>query len=104
MKKILITLCFVFICSCDAPQQAKDIVRDKHAQFYVWMERVNNPDATKRPTQDQNEQMLRAVLKDYESLDKLLNNWKENTAMKEVQLQELKDVLKKYEDIKMVKK
>lgn len=85
MRKLLFATILLFCVSgCDAPQEAKDLVRDKHAQLYVYVERLQSTDTSKRPTQEQTEQMIKALLKDMESLDKLLNNWKKDSSMKEV--------------------
>ena len=69
---------------CDAPQDAKNTVKDKHAQLYVFIKHMNDPDVSKHPTQAEEEAMLKACLKDMESLDILLNSWTPNSSMPSV--------------------
>lgn len=81
----LMLLAVLFICGC-VPDSAKRLVQDKHAQLYVYTRRIDNIDPTKHPTPSQNEEMIKALSKDMESLDKILNNWKPNSTMKEADL------------------
>lgn len=84
MKKILCLFVICLLAGCDAPQDAKTLVKDKHAQLYVFVQRINDKDESKHPTPAQMADMLRASLKDMESLDKLLNDWKKSGTMSEV--------------------
>lgn len=104
MKKILLVF-IILLSGCDAPPAAKQIVRDKHAQMYVWVQRINSSDATKHPTPEQNAEMLRAVLKDMESLDKLINNWKKSPVMDETNLKgnDTTEILDRYKAIEIAK-
>jgi hypothetical protein len=85
MKKLItLGLLVCFLSGCCATREIRDQVRDKHAILYVYVQRMSDPDIAKRPTPGQNEQMIKLTLKDFESLDKVLNNWKPNSAIPEV--------------------
>jgi hypothetical protein len=76
MRKILI-LSLLFICAgCGVPRQAKDVVRNKHAQAYILANRINDDDPSNDPTYEQLKTMATSTAKDWESMDRLLNNWK----------------------------
>lgn len=79
MKKLLVVL-VIFAAGC-VPSEAKRNVRNKHAELYVYVKRLDDPDPTKRPTKEENETMIRSIAKDYESFDMMMNNWKPNPAM-----------------------
>jgi len=84
MRKLILLVCLLLLTGCGAPPAAKSLVRDKHAQLAVLVKRLNNPE--KKPTYDQVSIILKSTLKDYESLDKLLNGWKPTHVMPEVNL------------------
>lgn len=86
MRKLSVYIVLILSLSGCVSRPAKVLVRDKHAQLHVWVQRINDPDPLKRPTPEQNEEMLRAVLKDMESLDRILNNWKPSSVMEEANL------------------
>lgn len=86
MKKFAaVALVLLLVTGC-TPRSGKDQVRNKHAQLYVWVQRINDPDEKKHPTPAQNEDMLRSCLKDFESLDRMMNNWKPASEMPAVDL------------------
>jgi hypothetical protein len=77
MRKILIAVFLVCgLCSCDAPRAAKDLVRNKHAQTYVLSKRLQDEDKSNDPSEEQLKDFVINTAKDWESLDKLLNDWK----------------------------
>ncbi len=83
MKRFLmVVVLLVCIPGCKMPEEAKDLVKDKHAQLYVLSQRIDSTD--NKPTREQLEATVKALAKDMESLDKLINNWKPSTAMQEV--------------------
>jgi hypothetical protein len=86
MRKILIPILFIFILTGCNKEEVKTLIRTKHAQAYVFIERLNNPDVTKRPTDAEKDEFIKACAKDYESLDRVINNWKSTggSAMKPV--------------------
>ncbi len=84
--KYFILIVVLLVSGCDAPPEAKSLVHDKHAQLYVWVQRIDSPNPAMRPTNEQNAEMIKAILKDFESLDKVINNWKKNSTIDEVDL------------------
>ena len=78
-------VCFIFICGCGPSQKVKDMIRDEHAQLYVYVKKFKDPDQMKRPTQDQNERLIKANLKNSESRDKEFNGWVPSSTMEEFQ-------------------
>lgn len=75
MRRCLILL-FLICAGCGAPRQARDIVRNKHAQSYILAQRINDDDPTNDPTLKQLKTFMTSTAKDWESMDRLLNNWK----------------------------
>jgi len=88
MKKVLLIFLLLAISGC-VSREVKNRVRDKHAVLYVYVGRMNSPDKNRRPMPQENEEMVKASLKDMESLDKVINNWKPSPVMKEVDLEEV---------------
>jgi hypothetical protein len=74
------------IGGCDAPEAAKELIQAKHVELYVFLQRMNNPDPAQRPTQQQMADVITAFAKDTESLDILVNNWKPDSGMSQVDL------------------
>ncbi len=67
-------------------REIRDEVRFKHAEMYVFVDRLNSNDQTRHPTQQQEEDMLRANLKDFESYDRILNGWNPTVILPEVNI------------------
>lgn len=93
MRKIIACLVLVTLCGCGASRSVRNLVRDKHVQMYVYVQRLNDPDQTKRPTPEQNVEMIKLTLKDMESLDRILNNWKENATLSTIDLDGKPEIL-----------
>lgn len=78
MKKIIfvsLLLFFPILTGC-VPSQGKDIVRSQHALNKVMVQRINNPDPNKRPSQQQLEEVVKASASSWESMDRMVNNWR----------------------------
>jgi hypothetical protein len=87
MKKIGAILLLVFVAGCGAPKAVRDSIKDKHAQLYSYVKRIDDTEPKNDPTPEQNKEMIRACALDYESLDKILNNWKPSANMGETTLE-----------------
>jgi hypothetical protein len=87
MKKILAILLLISVAGCGAPKVVRESIKDKHAQLYSYVKRMDDVDTKNDPTPEQNKEMVRACALDYESLDKILNNWKPSTNMGETSLE-----------------
>jgi hypothetical protein len=57
-------------------KRAKAVVRSKHAESYILARRINDKDPKNDPTPEQLKAFATATAKDWESMDRLLNNWK----------------------------
>lgn len=86
MKKLVAVFMLICLSGC-VSRSVKDNIRDKHAVLYVYTKRINNPDQNRRPTQQENEAVIKAMLKDIESLDRVLNNWKPTITIPEVDIE-----------------
>jgi PBP1b-binding outer membrane lipoprotein LpoB len=86
MKKIGAILLLVFVAGCGTSKAVRVSVKDKHAQLYSYVKRMDDADPSNDPTPEQNKSMIRACALDFESLDKILNNWKPSTNMGETTL------------------
>jgi hypothetical protein len=90
IKKLCITLFFLssltLLTSC-TPSTAKDIIRKKHAQSYVLSRRINDDNPNNDPTIEQLRSFATSTAKDWESLDRLINNWKPGVGMKSMDLE-----------------
>ena len=77
MKRIMLALvCLSVIMSGCTARQIKDNARRKHVESYVFVERLNDPNVSKRPTQEEKDVFIKASAKDYESYDIYFNHWK----------------------------
>ena len=84
MRKVLIVLTIIALTGCRASREARDLVRQKHAETYVLAKRLNDPDPKNQPTNDQKDVILKITAKDWESMDRILNNWKPSNGMKSI--------------------
>lgn len=83
---IIGVLVFPFILvGCDK-KEVKDLIRNKHAESYIFVQRVNNPDPSKRPSPQEMTAFINAAAKDYESMDIYINNWKPDPTMSAVDM------------------
>ena len=87
--KYFIPIIILVIAGC-VPAEAKSKVREKHAELYVYVKRINDPDESKRPTKEQNEILIRSIAKDFESFDRMFNNWKPSSVMDESSIEPTK--------------
>lgn len=90
MKRKLLLFLMVLSLSftgCRANREVKEEVRNKHAELYSYIKRIDDKDKSNDPTPEQNTQMLRSCLVDFESVDKVLNNWKPSTVLPESKLE-----------------
>lgn len=99
MRKILAVALVVLFAGCDTPPEAKQQIMSKHAEFYVFTQRMHDPDPANRPTPAQMQMMIETATKDVESLDRIVNGWKPDDAMKSVDFKGTvsKEILEKYE-------
>lgn len=84
--KYLALILLLLLSGC-ANQAAKDIVRNKHAQSYVIAKRLNDEDPNNDPTHEQLKQFTKSTAKDWESMDRILNDWKPSGGMQSVDLE-----------------
>jgi hypothetical protein len=92
IKKIgVIIVLSVILLGC-VPSGARSIVRDKHAQSYVLDSRIRDNDPSNDPTVQEMKTFITCTAKDWESMDKLINNWKPDQAgvMKPISLEDKK--------------
>ena len=83
----------IFLIGCLSgcvPAEAKAKVRNKHAELFSYVKRIDDPDPAKKPTQEQNEIIIRSIAKDFESFDRMFNNWKPSSIMGESSLEPAK--------------
>jgi pectin methylesterase-like acyl-CoA thioesterase len=79
--KIILALSLLVLTGCQSAQM-KSMVREKHAQVYVFVERMNDPN--RRPTEADKDIFIKATLRDYESYDMIINNWRPSPVMESV--------------------
>ena len=79
MRKIII-LALLCMTGC-VSRETKDLIRSKHAESYVLSGRINDTDPKNDPTPEQLKQFTTATTKDWESLDRIINNWKPSSGM-----------------------
>lgn len=101
-SQVVLAVFLVFgLGGCDAPPAAKELVQAKHVELYIFVQRINDPDPTKRPTPDQMKDVITAMAKDMESMDSLLNNWKPDSGMSRVDINgKVSDVQKMVDKLK----
>lgn len=88
MKKIILLCLCLLVCGCSKiPRRTNDEIRRKHVVLKVLVDRISNQDNTRKPTKEELEDTVKLCLKDYESLDRLLNNWKPTIEMPEVDME-----------------
>ena len=88
MKKLIFIVPILLFSGCArqvSPETAEEI-RNKHAESYVFAQRLNDTDPQKRPNDAQKDMFIKAAAKDYESLDREVNNWQPSSGMKTLDL------------------
>lgn len=89
MRKLLFVLpALVLLTGCPrhvSPETA-DEIRNKHAESYVFAQRLNDQDPQKRPTDAQKDLFIKAAAKDYESLDREVNHWQPSSGIKAIDM------------------
>lgn len=79
MRRSFFVFCFLLVpvlfLGCNK-KEIGQLIAGKHAQSYVFIQRMNDQDITKRPTNEEMTIFINAAGKDYESLDIYFNNWK----------------------------
>lgn len=88
MRKLLLVIPLVFLVGCarSVSPGTADGIRNKHAESYVFAQRLNDADPQKRPTEAQKDMFIKSAAKDYESFDREVNNWKPTSGMKSLDL------------------
>lgn len=90
IKKLLVVLCLfpapVLLTSC-TPSAAKDIIRSKHAESHILARRLNDNNPNNDPSVEQLKSFVTSTAKDWESMDRLFNNWKPKSGMKSIDLE-----------------
>lgn len=87
IRIVISVLLLIPLCGC-TPREAKDIVRNKHAVTYVLSRKLHDDDKTNDPTYEQLKGFVKTTSKDWESMDRLLNNWKpKNEGIQSVDLE-----------------
>lgn len=88
MRKLILIIPIILLSGCArrvSPETAEEI-RNKHAESYVFAQRLNDQDQQKRPTDAQKDMFIKAAAKDYESFDREVNNWQPSSGMKTLDL------------------
>ena len=75
MKKILLFMICFSICGC-VPKEARDAIRSKHASTHVLRARLVDDDPKNDPTPKQMKSFMISTAKDWESMDRVINNWR----------------------------
>lgn len=79
MTRYLLFAILVFLVPCLAgctPREARDAIRSKHAESAVIEQRLTDNDPANDPTHQQLKDYAVSTAKDWESMDRIFNNWK----------------------------
>lgn len=66
----------LLLTGCGPSKEARAIIRSKHAESYILARRINDKDPKNDPTPEQLKAFATSTAKDWESMDRLFNNWK----------------------------
>lgn len=87
MRRMIVILTMMFCMMGCTSRETKDLIRSKHAQSYVLNRRINDTNPKNDPTLEQLKEFTTATSKDWESLDRIINNWKPTSGMQSQDLE-----------------
>lgn len=88
MKKVLLVLLLLSPLMGCVSREVRDVIRSKHATSHVLRGRLVDDDPTNDPTKEQLKSFMISTAKDWESMDRAINNWKpKQGSMKSVNLE-----------------
>lgn len=72
---LLVGFCLLPLVGC-VSREARDQVRNKHAEYFVISQRLTDNDPANDPTPEELKELTKSAAKDWESMDRIINNWK----------------------------